>query len=130
MQPGPNGTVAVFDAHIAGWTVRDCVVAERPDGRLSPLPPALRDGRRAVQVPDEYWLISAATAAYGRMKADDDGLRRVIGEEMERAGLIWVEIQELCLRSCGNSPSTKWQLNFAGKTFYTPVKSHFTVELT
>jgi hypothetical protein len=32
-------------------------------------------------------FFSAATAAYGRKKAEDDGLRRVIGEEMERAGL-------------------------------------------
>lgn len=75
MRGGPGGTKAIFDVKMDGWVVRDCIVVERPDGRLSALPPALRDGRRAVQVPDEMWFrfIRAALAAYRRMAAEGVG---------------------------------------------------------
>ena len=76
MRAGPGGTKAIFDAGMGGWLIRDCIVVERPDGSLSALPPALRDGRRAVQVPDEIWFrfIKAALAAYRQMVAEGGGL--------------------------------------------------------
>lgn len=73
MRPGPGGTKAIFDVEIDGWTVRDCVIVERPDGNLAALPPALRDRRRAVQVPDELWFdfVNSARSAYRRIRRDE-----------------------------------------------------------
>lgn len=73
MRPGPGGAKATFDAEIDGWLLRDCVIVQRPEGNLSALPPVLRGGRRAVQVPDHLWFdfVNSARSAYRRIRRDE-----------------------------------------------------------
>lgn len=72
MRPGPGGAKATFDAEIDGWLLRDCVIVQRPEGNLSALPPTLRGGQRAVQVPDHLWFdfINAARSAYRQISGE------------------------------------------------------------
>ena len=87
--------VADFDVEVAGVTLTGCGLRRRGDDLIA-LPPRgfSRPGRRTV------WLSPEARAALdaagqrvavelGLVDHEDDaaGLRRVIGEEMERAGL-------------------------------------------
>lgn len=97
MRWNPGRGVAVFDAHFdGGWTVRQCVIVTRDDGSLAALPPLVRDGVRAVQIPDRYWFdfINASLAAYDDFRSwrVDAGVREVLGpaerESLGAAGLI------------------------------------------
>lgn len=83
MRPGPGGTKAIFDVEIDGWTVRDCVIVQRPDGNLAALPPALRGGQRAVQVPDHLWFdfVNSARSAYRRISRDEKWVELCEGEQ-------------------------------------------------
>lgn len=91
MHPGPGGAKAIFDAEIGGWAIRDCVIVQRPDGDLSALPPLLRDGRRAVQVPDDLWFdfVNAARSAYRRIRREEGWDELCAGGEevLEKAGI-------------------------------------------
>lgn len=83
---------AKFTANIDGWVIRECVIFERDDGNLAAVPPIIRNGIRAVDIPEKHWFpfINAALAAYDEMRTrepEDAGLLRVIGETMEIAGL-------------------------------------------
>lgn len=73
MRPGPGGAKATFDTEIDGWLLRDCVIVQRPEGNLSALPPVLRGGRRAVQIPDDLWFdfVNAARSAYRRISREE-----------------------------------------------------------
>jgi hypothetical protein len=83
MRPGPGGAKATFDAEIDGWLLRDCVIVQRPEGNLSALPPALRGGQRAVQVPDHLWFdfINAARSAYRRISREEKWVDLCEGEQ-------------------------------------------------
>lgn len=83
MRPGPGGAKATFDAEIEGWLLRDCVIVQRPEGNLSALPPVLRGGRRAVQVPDHLWFdfINAARSAYRRISREEGWVEVCEGEQ-------------------------------------------------
>lgn len=83
MRPGPGGTKAIFDVEIGGWTIRDCVIVQRPDGDLSALPPLLRDGRCAVQVPAELWpaFVQDGLAAYRRISREEQWRELCEGEQ-------------------------------------------------
>ncbi|GAA4182752.1 hypothetical protein [Shinella granuli] len=83
MRPGPGGAKATFDAEIEGWLLRDCVIVQRPDGNLSALPPTLRGGQRAVQIPDELWFdfINAARSAYRRISREEKWDEICAGEQ-------------------------------------------------
>lgn len=90
MQPNPGDGVATFDATFPdGWTIRKCVVIRRPNGDLAAVPPLVRNGIRAVTIPDKHWrpFIVAALDAYAELdgEAEDAGLRRVLAADMEDA---------------------------------------------
>lgn len=73
MRPNPGDGVATFDAiFTGGWVIRRCVVIRRPDGALAAVTPLVRNGIRAVTIPDHHWFpfINAALDAYASMVAD------------------------------------------------------------
>lgn len=73
MRPGPGVAKATFDTEIEGWLLRDCVIVQRPEGNLSALPPLVRGGRRAIQIPDDLWFdfVNAALSAYRRISREE-----------------------------------------------------------
>lgn len=91
MRPGPGGAKATFDAEIEGWLLRECVIVQRQEGNLSALPPTLRGGQRAVQVPDHLWFdfINAARSAYRRISREEQWGELCAGEReaLEKAGI-------------------------------------------
>lgn len=93
MAENPGNGVATFDATFPdGWVIRRCVVVRRPNGRLSALPPLVREGIRAVGIPQKYWFqfITAALDAYGNFVggAPDSGRLGVAeADSLTRAGL-------------------------------------------
>lgn len=91
MRPGPGGAKATFDAEIDGWLLRECVIVQRPDGGEAALPPTLRGGQRAVQVPDHLWFdfINAARSAYRQISREEQWVKLCAGEQeaLEKAGI-------------------------------------------
>lgn len=111
VREGGSRVLAYFDCEVRGIRINSCQVLQRENGDVAVTPPLIKCGNdrfRAVKFPESSMMVDFFDAAMGEYRAakaalpadtgrvvrqtesrepDDAGLRRMIGETMDLAGL-------------------------------------------